>query len=260
MKRLLWLGLLLAADASAQVSYLGNCTLDAGAGDGSGSCTIPSGATLAVIASAAWDSGGTGTPLANVSVDGQNDTTVISQDIGALDETATYLGWAKNFTTGAGKTVAWTWTNNETISEGGRIYISFWSGADLTTPFADADFARGQSLTAVQVAGLTTPVDSVVVTQIMSYSGTPEMSADGAPSITSVLDDDAYQSQISDIDYFARTQATHTIDMTNENYSVVIAVALAIAVAAGQSPLPIILQQIAANDDEYEPKLVANSR
>lgn len=220
------------------IAFLGAVAINASAGDGSTSITIPSGATLAVITSTCWDSGGAATPLANVVIDGQNDTGVIALDVGASDENSVYLSWAKNFSTGASKTVSWTYTVNAAIDEGAGLFITFWSGTDLTNPFADYDSARATGTTGVQVAGLTTPANSVVQTMVQAFGGTPEMQADGAPTINAVYNDDGTgvaSTHAVDIDYFARTQATHTIDMTGENYSVIIAVALAEAAAGADT-------------------------
>lgn len=221
------------------VAFLGSTALDASAGNGSSSTVnIPVGATLGVIMSTCWDSGGAATPLANVIVDGQSDTGVIGLDVGGSDENSVYLSWVKNFSTGANKTVSWTYTVNAAIDEGAGLYITWWSGVDLTTPFADSDSARATGTTGVQVAGLTTPANSVVQTMAQAFGGTPEMQADGTPTINAVYNDDGTgvaSTHAVDIDYFARTQATHTIDMTGENYSVIIAVALAEAAAGGDT-------------------------
>lgn len=216
--------------------YRGSAVINASAGDGSTTVDVPALSEIAIIMCSAFDAGGAATPLANVVLDGQNDTSVISQDVGASDENAVYLASIKNFSTGNGKSISWTWTTNAAIDEGGAIYITFWSSVDLTNPFADSDFARATGTTGVQVAGLVCPVNSVVVTMAQAFGGTPEMQADGSPTINAVYNDDGTgvaSTHAVDIDYFSRTQATHTIDMTGENYSVIIAAVLAEATGGG---------------------------
>jgi hypothetical protein len=221
------------------ISYKGVTKIDASAGDGSDAAvTIPADSTIAVIMLVCWDSGGSGTPLANVVVDSQNDTTVYSVDIGASDEPSIYLGWAKDFSTGSSKTVSWTWTADEAITNGGIMYITWWDGVDTTTPFSDDSYDRAANLLAVSTS-VTTAANEVVVvhTQKFDTAAAVELTVDGSPTITSIYDNETDRNERVDLDYFTRTQATHTLDVEEENYSSVIAAVLAEASSSSVAPI-----------------------
>ena len=195
-------------------NYLGSSTADAQAGDGNTAVTIPSGTTFGVIMLAFWDAN-TGA-ISDVSVDSIDATDIFSNDRN-VNASGTYLGTIVPTSTGE-KTMAWTWTTDGAVDEGGSFYVTWWSGVD-TTALSDSGSAAAETSGAVQVT-VTTAASETVVGLCESFTATtPELTPDGTPTVVQVFDDDAKNSHITDVDYYVRTQVTHVNDMDNEDYS-----------------------------------------
>jgi len=96
--------------------------------DSSDSITIPSGATYAVAFAVGYT--GSGITMSALTVDSQTPDTVIHNIADGVEgDSSLYVAEFSGFTTGASKTVAWTWS--ATPVDGGVIGIAFFSDAEL---------------------------------------------------------------------------------------------------------------------------------
>ena len=234
----------------APLNYEGVTKIDCSSGNVSGSQTIPAGATFGVAMMSYYDGTGGAGPVSSLTVDGQTATAVVNL---ATDTTnlyvGTYLAIVSGFATGS-RTIALNWTSNEVVDEGATLYITWWSGAD-TAALSDSDSDRNSDANAVSTSVTTASGEIVVVHTQKYFAGSAvEMTVDGSPTITSLYDDDFTKDQEIDLDYFTRTQTTHTLDVTNEGYSsqivavikqsgptdIVIEVSAGSLVLAGQAP------------------------
>ena len=208
-------------------TYEGVSKIDASAGDGSDtSVTIPSGATVGVVqmgyfhATIDW---------ASVTVDGQTPTTL--HDLPAASLTGAYAGIVSGFTTGASKTVSWTWTTDAAITEGGIYYITWWSGVETTAKTSDAQRTSGTTNCSASVSSIASG-DTLVV-HIMTTSNFPELTDGSLPTVTSVYDDETDNSNRVDLDYFTSSATSYTLEMTGENYPTFLVVVLEDSAAGG---------------------------
>lgn len=215
------------------ISFIGNTRVDASAGNGSTTITIPTGATEGVLQLSYWDTGSG--IIATATVDSQT----VTNDIAVVrsgNNNGVYLGTVTGFTTGASKTVSWTWGSDQAVSEGGYFYITWWSGVDTTTPLSDSGWDRNTTTTDVSVT-VTTAANEVVVAHSEAFHpNNAVLTPDGSPTLNSVYNNDnPNDTQHVDVDYYTRTQATHVNTMTGENYSSMIVGVLKVAAAGGNT-------------------------
>lgn len=218
--------------------------VDCSAGNTTENITVPAGAEIALVQMSYWDAGASAGPVSACSIGGQGAATPLNINATAAGLSGLFVGVIVLSGSGT-QEFALDWTSDEAISEGGYPYISFWSGASDTlreTPQSDRALG-GTTVTAT----LTTETGDVCVTHCEAFqTSTIEMILDTITGQgTSLFDSsDPGGDQVVDVDYFARTQASHVITLSNYAYSSIIGVTLQEGTPSGggggSSALPLL--------------------
>jgi hypothetical protein len=144
-------------------NYEGVSRLDTSGGNGSDSTvTIPAGATIGIILNQYWDD--PAQTMASITVDGQSASFTIDVANNTSDpfDTGRTLAYVSGFSTGASKTVSWTWDNDQALTEGGQLHILWWSGVDTSDPFISSNSGFSGSVNTASAAVTSANGEAVV--------------------------------------------------------------------------------------------------
>ena len=207
------------------ITYEGAVAVDGTGGNVSQSITVPSGAELAIVTESFYDAGaGSGAnSVSSCTLDGET-ATVINNLADTASLNSLYQAWIKDFGTGS-VTFVLNRDSDETIAEGGEIYISFWSGVDLTTPIDDSATGRRDTTGSADIT-----LDSASADQVFAlhasvfYTGSEDSDISttaASPTETAVYNGDlGGNSQIVDVSYFTfPTSGSKTFRVATDTYN-----------------------------------------
>lgn len=200
--------------------------VDASAGNGNTTVTVPVGCNLATAMWAHFDNG-TDSTLATLTLNGVG-FTISSQiavnNAGGLSGAG--VAFIENPATGS-QTLAWTWSNGSARLEGGWIAVTYVADANVGVGDAvrdsDSTAQSGSNNTALT---LTTETTDLVLAAAQSFSANPAL--DGTVYINNVT----VASEVYDASEVTAGAGSTTINMTGEAFSSMTAIALK-AVAGG---------------------------
>lgn len=225
--------LLLASPSWAVPTRTGTASeVDASAGNGSTSVTVPSDATAVIAFADHWDDNGSST-LSGLTL---NSVSFIerSQVAEVSDQNGVYVGTLVNPSTGT-QTLAWTWSAGGARTEGGKIVLIYVKGVDT------ADLVRASAVdTATNTDNVTVTVSSSTTDLVLAFaeSFTPTNPAiDG----TVFINNSALNSHIYDVSEIAGATTSVTVNMTNESFSSMAAISIKEVAGGGGGTTPRML-------------------
>lgn len=198
--------------------------VNASAGNGSTSVTVPEGCN-AVVAFACWWDGNANSTLSLTL--GGNALTTRASRVDVSDLNAVYVGTIVNPTEGS-QTLAWTWSNGGARSEGGEIILVYIQDANTADLFRDADVAAQTGSTAPSIT-----IDSNSTDLVVAY-GMRYNSVAGSVGVTgTAFINDAFLNQhIYDVTEVTAGASSTTVTITTTpTYSAVAAISLKEAAA-----------------------------
>lgn len=202
--------------------------VNASAGNGSTTVTVPADCNLIVAFWAHWD-GNSGTTLSSLTLNGVGFTIHNQLAEGAVtNENGVGVATIVSPATGS-QTFAWTWSAGTARTEGGGIILVYVTGANTSDPVRSTDVNSTIAGNDCSVTFTTVSTDLVLAMAERYYPGFSD---------PSVLDGTVFINDwILNANYYDASQVTAgasstTINMTNENYSCMAAIALKEASAA----------------------------
>jgi Concanavalin A-like lectin/glucanases superfamily len=200
--------------------------VNASAGDGSTSVTVPGDCDLVVVFWAFWD-GPTNTGMAGLTLDG-DPFTIIENEIDVGDLSATGIAILENPSVGS-QTFAWDWTDNTSKSEGGWIALVYVTDATIGDAVRDSGTDHQSGGAACDVSVLTA-TDDLVLAAAQSFSSNPDITGG-----TELLDNISLNGQVYDVSEVPEVNGALLVEMTGEAYSSMAVIALT---GGGSPPEP----------------------
>ncbi len=223
------------------ISYKGAASVNAYSGNSSSTVTIPADSTLAVILSSYWDSGTGGVNgMTSVTLDGQT-ATEFADVADMVDRNGLYGSIVTGFTTGASKTLAWTWDSNEAISENGKIYVLFFSGASSTPVASDTDAAGGSGAPSISLNNTATTQYGVVLAG--EYNNPPNLTQPSGSTRNYVYNNDVANANQVDVCYYTYSSTGAKTYDADTTYSAIVGVILEEDSGGGAFPYHSIKRQ-----------------
>lgn len=221
------------------IAYLGSVKVDATGGNVSTSITVPAGSTFALVKLTYWDNN-EGNLVSSCSLDSQSATEIIDiADSG--DIAGRYMSWIKGFGTGS-QTFALNYGGGGARSEGGMIYVEFYSGVDTTTPIVDSAHTGAVNFGALSIdltSNDTGEYFSIHAQRYVADSNAPNIVFDTGGTETEVYTNELDNNQRVATSYGTYSSSgTKTTTMDNEYYSSLMGVVLAEASAASGASIP----------------------
>lgn len=204
-------------------------TVDASAGDGSTSITVPADCTLVVAFWAHWD-GDNDSTLSGLTLNSAGFTRSQLADLSANDEIGVGVGYLESPSTGS-QTLAWTWSAGGARTEGGEIVVVYVKDHNAGDPVRDTDHDAASGNTNVSVV-LTTASTDLVLGFGTSYSG-------GATLTATIFHTDTLNSHLFDVTDATAGASTTTIQVTNGVYPSVAGISLKESTGGGGSTVPV---------------------
>ncbi len=193
--------------------------VDASAGNGSTSVTVPSDATAVIAFWSHFDTNG-GSILATLSLNGAAFLTRAQLAEGAVtDECGVGVATLPNPATGA-QTLAWTWSAGGARAEGGKIILVCVKTVDTSNLVRAAGVDAATASTNVAVT-LATETTDLLLAMCQSFTGT-NPALDGSVFIN----DAVLNSEIYDVSEVTPSATSTTVNMTGESYSSMAAISL----------------------------------
>lgn len=213
------------------IAYIGYTAHSAFSGDGSDtSVTIPSGATLAVVLEVFWDSSGSGANiLSTVTLDGQSGTFFQQNADGSSSPyNSTNGAIITGFTTGASKTLSWTYNSNEAISEGGRIYVVYFSGASSTPVTSAVASNTVGTATSISLNNTATTQYAVILSNCYEDTGPdPALDEPAGSTRTVIVDKERTNKHDIDVTYYTfSSTGSKTYNIATPYFSAIVGVVL----------------------------------
>lgn len=201
--------------------------VNASAGNGSTSVTVPAGANGAIAFWAHWDGDG-GSTLATLTLGG-NAFTARSQIAEGFVGGESGVGVASlaSLPAAGSQTLAWTWSAGAARSEGGEIVVVWIADMNVSDPFRDAKTDSGTGSGNVTVT-VTTDVSDLLIAFAQRFAG-------GNPALdgTVFIDNATVNSETYDVSEVTPGAGSTVINMTGEDYSSMAAISLKSAGGGG---------------------------
>lgn len=203
--------------------------VDASAGNGSTSVTVPADATMAVAFWSHWD-GNAGETLSGLTLGGNAFTTQSQLAEGATaDESGVGVAVLTSLPGTGSQTLAWTWSAGGARTEGGEIVVVWIKGHNTSTPVraAGVDAATVSNNVAVTISSETTDL-------LLAFA---EDFSDTNPALdgTVFINNAVVNSHSYDVSEVTPSAGSTTVNMTSERYSAMAAISLPVAAAGGSS-------------------------
>lgn len=193
--------------SSQGVQFLGDAVVYANAGNGSQAVSVPAGATLALIQTSYWDESVNGL---SVSLGAPAAVIVDVTDADGPDLVGLWMG---SVTVSAGlETITWAWDSDEPVTEGGGIYITFWSGGTVVASGWDR-------VNGTQDIDVTLPDTGIYVVRAQRWSADGSAPDIQFPGETELYANDVVSGAYDDRVALSYGNHTGTVSMLNENFS-----------------------------------------
>lgn len=193
--------------------------VNASAGNGSTSVTVPAAANLVVAFWSHWDENA-GSSLATLTLNGVG-FTIASQLAEGATNNESGVGVARLASPATGsQTLAWTWSAGGARTEGGEIVLVYVQDGNISDP------VRAGSTDANTGAGdVTVTVGSVTTDLVLAFAGSTSPTA---PAIngTVFINDATLNGQIYDVSEVTAGASSTVVTMTGENNSAMAAISL----------------------------------
>lgn len=200
--------------------------VDGSGGDGSTSVTVPADATGAVAMWTHFDNG-TVSGLNMPTLGGNAFTQIVQiQESASPNFGGGGIAYLFNLPGTGSQTFAWTWTAGGARNTGGLIVVVWLKDVNTSDPYR-AGAAEANTATTSVSATISTATDDLVLAMGCSFTQNPAL--DG----TVFIDDSSLNSYISDVSEVTPSAGSTTVNMTNENYSVIMAASFKAAAIAG---------------------------
>ena len=205
--------------------------VDALAGSGSTSVTVPTDATAVVAFFSHYDAV-TGAALATMTLGGvamTDETDVLKNEQMAVGDAGTnstgvgveYLSWLPGTGT---QTFAWSWSAGGNQDEGGAIYLIWLKNVNHGTPFRDFALDSEIASTAPSVSIACKSTD-LVIGYVQNFSAFGNFT--GATVDTLLYTNDLYNSENVNMATLVATNGILTFSNTSPNYSTLVAISIA---------------------------------
>ena len=200
--------------------------VDASAGDGSTSVTVPADCDFVVAFWMHWDDNA-GSTISGLTLNSVSFTIQSQLAEGAVtDESGVGVATLANPATGS-QTFAWTWSAGGARTEGGGIFLVYVKDHNSGDAVRAAGTDAATLTTGVSVT-LATETTDLLLAACQRYTG-------GNPALdgTVFINDVTVNSEVYDVSEVTPSATSTTVNMTNENFSSMAAVSLKQAVGGG---------------------------
>jgi len=213
--------------------------VNASAGSGSTSVTVPADCTAAVAFWSHFNTLGAST-LSTLTLGGNAFTTrsEIACKTPASDTTGTGVATLTALPGTGTQTLAWGWSDSDARDEGGGLFLVYVKDVDTSDIYRDAK-TLNQAGTSTISFSLTTITTDLVLGMGQSFSGTnPNLTA------TVFIDNASFNSELYDVSEITAGASSTTVQITSGDYPTIAGISLKTAPVAPDA-LPLMKQQFA---------------